>query len=438
MLFPFQETGVEFLLEEPHRLLCDEMGLGKTIQALYAAAELGCKSILLFCPAIIKDTWAVEIENWTTFERESIQIVQSKTDIISDKRVIILNYELLMTTEKRKDKKQKRPPYKSALLKQLLKKRFDVAIVDEAHRLKEISAQITHIMLAKTGKRPPLLSVAYRKWLLTGTPMPNRPIELFPILRALAPKTIEPYLTYEAFGDHFCDPKPNDYGINYDGASNVEELKKRLRKFMLRREIKDVYQQLPDRLLCPIYCTVDLDIDEKCTPLATLRKAIGDSKIPFVVEYLKDKLETTNQKIVVFAYSRSVIEGIANHDKLAKYDPVFIYGSLSYEDKKFSLKQFKTSKDCRIIILQYNAAGTGTDGLQQHSSCMVMAEPDWSAGTFDQAVGRLHRIGQEELVRVYPIIARDTLDESMFGVYNKKSRVIGKVLRNGKQVKTVR
>jgi SNF2 family DNA or RNA helicase len=169
-----------------------------------------------------------------------------------------------------------------------------------------------------------------------------------------------------------------------------------------------------------------------------LRKAIGDAKIPFVVEYVKDRIEKEPKKIVVFAYSRSVIEGIANHDKLAKYEPVFIYGSLTYEDKAFALRQFKTDHNCRIICLQYTAAGTGTDGLQQHSNCMVMAEPDWSAGTFDQAIGRLHRIGQNELVRVYPIIARETLDESMFSVYNKKSKVIEKVLRNGKTVKRVK
>jgi SWI/SNF-related matrix-associated actin-dependent regulator 1 of chromatin subfamily A len=427
MLFPFQKTGVKFLMEEPHRLLADEMGLGKTIQALSAAAELGCCSILIICPAIIKETWAHHVNQWTTFGPESIQIINTKSCIISNKPVIIVNYELLYTKEG-----------KNAILKQLFRRRFALCIVDEAHRLKEASAKITHIILAKTGKRSPLISVAHRKWLLTGTPMPNRPIELFPILRTLDASTIEPYSTFEAFGNHFCDPQPNDYGINYDGASNVEELKERLSKFMLRREMKDVYQQLPEKIISPIYCKVDIEEDQSDTPLATLRMKLGLAKIPFVVSYVLDKVESEKNKLVVFAYSRSVIEGIANHDKLAKYDPVFIYGSLTYEDKTFALKQFKHEPSCRIIVLQYNAAGTGTDGLQQHSNCMVMAEPDWSAGTFDQAIGRLHRIGQTELVRVYPIIARETLDESIFGVYTKKSKVIDKVLSNGKRVKAVK
>jgi SWI/SNF-related matrix-associated actin-dependent regulator 1 of chromatin subfamily A len=427
MLFPFQKTGVEFLKAEPHRLLADEMGLGKTIQALSAAAELGVCSILIICPAIIKDTWAKHIENWTTFGPESIQILRTKSDIVSDKRVIIVNYELLYTTEG-----------KNALLKQLLARKFQLAIVDEAHRLKSISAKISHILLAKTGQRPPLLSIAYRKWFLTGTPMPNKPIELFPLLRTTAPEIISPYSEYEAFGNRFCNPIPNDYGINYDGASNVEELKERLSRFMLRREIKDVYSQLPDKIISPIYCTTSILSEVSTTPLASLRKELGIAKIGFVIQFLQDKLEENEKKVVVFAYSRSVIEGIANHDKLAKYDPVFIYGSLSYEDKQFALKQFKGDPNCRVIVLQYNAAGTGTDGLQQHSNCMVMAEPDWSAGTFDQAIGRLHRIGQTELVRVYPIIARNTLDESIFGVYTKKSKVIDKVLSNGKRVKAVK
>jgi SWI/SNF-related matrix-associated actin-dependent regulator of chromatin subfamily A-like protein 1 len=421
MLFPFQKEGVNFLMQEPHRLLADEPGLGKTIQALSAAAELGCCSILVICPAIIKDTWAKHIEDWTTFDSRSIQILRTKSDIISDKRVIIVNYELLYTTEG-----------KNALLKQLLARKFQLAIVDEVHRLKSASSKISHILLAKIGKRMPLLSIAYRKWCLTGTPMPNRPIELFPLLRTLALEVITPYSSYEAFGNRFCDPIPTDYGINYDGASNVEELRERLSKFMLRREVKDVYQQLPEKIISPIYCKVDIEEDQSDTPLATLRMKLGLAKIPFVVSYVLDKMESEKNKLVVFAYSRSVIEGIANHDKLAKYEPVFIYGSLTYEDKAFALKQFRSNPDCRIIVLQYNAAGTGTDGLQHCSNCMVMAEPDWSAGTFDQAIGRLHRIGQNELVRVYPIIARETLDESMFGVYNKKSRVIKRVLRSGK------
>jgi SNF2 family DNA or RNA helicase len=394
--------------------------------ALEAAARLGVCSILIIAPAIIKETWAHHVNQWTTFGPESIQIINTKSCIISNKPVIIVNYELLYTKEG-----------KNAVLKQLLARKFQLAIVDEVHRVKSVSAKISHILLAKTGERPPLLSIAYRKWFLTGTPMPNKPIELFPLLCTTAPESIHPYSTYEAFGNRFCDPIPNDYGINYDGASNVEELKERLSKFMLRREIKDVWKDLPERIVCPIYCTVDLEFDESDTPLATLRKKLGDSKIPFVVEYIKDRIEALENKVVVFAYSRSVIEGIANHDKLAKYEPVFIYGSLTYEDKAFALKQFKTDPNCRIIVLQYNAAGTGTDGLQQHSNCMVMAEPDWSAGTFDQAIGRLHRIGQTELVRVYPIIARETLDESIFGVYTKKSKVIDKVLSNGKRVKAV-
>jgi SWI/SNF-related matrix-associated actin-dependent regulator of chromatin subfamily A-like protein 1 len=423
MLYPFQEEAVQFLMAEPHRLLAHEPGLGKTIMALEAAARLGCKSILIICPAIIKETWAKHIEDWTTFDSKSIQILKKKTDKILDKRIIILNYELL---------------YGGTVHKQLLQKKFDLAIVDECHKVKNTSSKISNILLAKHGKRPPLLSIAYRKILLTGTPMPNRPIELYPILKTLAPKSLGPYTTYESFGNRFCDPVENDYGINYDGASNIEELKQRLSGFMLRREIHDVWKELPDKVVSPIYCNIDLDIDERDTPLATLRKQLGDAKIPFVVEYIKDKMETEIGKCVVFAYSRSVIETIANHEKLAKFEPVFIYGSLSYEDKAFALKYFKTNSNCRIIVLQYNAAGVGLDGLQQHSNCMVMAEPDWSAGTFDQAIGRLHRIGQNELVRVYPIIALNTLDESIFGVYNKKSNIIRQVLNNGKEIKTVK
>ena len=414
-LYKFQEEGVKFLLAEPNRLLADDPGLGKSIQVCAAFKQANLNSILIICPAIHKDTWAQYLIDWAGFSSQDIQIARTGKDEIDchNKAAFIINYELLLN---------------KAILKHLLVMKFDVIVVDEAHRLKSIKSKTSTIMLAQQGKRPPLISRGVRKWLLSGTICPNRPIELFPILKTLAPKVIEPHTGWEDYGNYFCAGYNDGFANNFSGASHVEELSASLQSFMLRRQISQVYKELPDKIIEPIYCDLELNCSEADTPLATLRKMIGDAKLPFVIDVLDDKLANSDDKIVAIAYTRTVIESIADAEKLAKYNPVYVYGGMSQKDKQFALDTFIEDSNCRLIVLQIKSAGEALDGLQKVSNVIVFPELEWSAGTFDQAVGRLHRIGQTNIVRIYPIIAKNTLDESIIGTYHSKKRVINKLM----------
>lgn len=421
-LFDFQKEGVDFLLGylpesfAPHRLLADDMGLGKSIQACAAIQIGGIKKVLLICQASMKETWQRYLLEWTEFKQKQIQILWTGKDQVADLPVTIVNFELVIV---------------KTVLQQLHDTTYDLILVDEAQRLKSFTSKITNVMLAQTGKRAPLISKGKRKWLLSGTIMPNRAIELWPIIKTLAPECIRPHEDYTEYGKYFCNGFKEYAGWNFKGASHIEELRERLKPFMLRREKHEVYRQLPDKIIEPIYCTIpDLGFDIDDTPMATVRKAIGKAKVPFVVQFLVDKLQVMDRKIVVFAYSREAIRLIADDEKLEKYDPVFVYGGMKYEDKKFALKYFKDVKTCKVLILQMLAAGTGTDGIQESSNIVVFAEWDWSGATPDQAMDRLHRIGQNKTVVVYPIYAKGTLDEPMNGVYHNKKKVINSLLSN--------
>jgi SWI/SNF-related matrix-associated actin-dependent regulator 1 of chromatin subfamily A len=433
-LYPFQQEGVNFLLGKlpksgaPHRYLADEMGLGKTVQVCEAINQGGINTALIICPGTVglKEQWKRELGQWTTFWEDSVQILETRKDKLNASPIIIVNYELL---------------YKSGVASmEIARRRFDLVVCDEVQRLTGIGSKITRRLLSTQGRRGPLISVGTRKFVLSGTPIPNRPIELFPIIRTLAPECIEPYTDYYAYGMRYCNGYENDYGYCFDGASNIDELAERLKPFMLRREIKDVFEQLPEKIITKVHCPVpelhkEGDLDSSNTPMPTLRKLLGEAKLPFVIRFLKDKIESGEPKIVVFAYTRTVVEGIADADELAKYNPVYIYGGISAKDKRFALSYFTKDIRCKLLVIQITSAGTGVDGLQKVTSCMVGAEPEWSHGKFEQVIGRIHRIGQKNIVRIYQILAVNSLDGAIFSSYGQKKLVIDQFWRKQNEVR---
>lgn len=422
MFYDYQYPAIDFLLDslpksgEPHRYLAFGTGTGKSPITCEAINLTKAKTVLIICPANpVTQQWVKYLSDWTTFFPESVQVVDTGKDTISNARVVIVNYELLLNKN---------------ILKQLHQKEFDVVVVDEAHRLKEVRSKITRIMLSKQGKRKPLIAVGKRKILLSATPFPNRPIEMFPVLRTLAPECIEPYLTYEAFGMHFCNGYAADeYGYNFDGASNVEELAERIKPFMLYGDLED---RLPPKIFETVYCDIPkLGISDADTPLATLRKAVGKAKLPFIVDYLENKIDLEDKKIVVFAYTTDLIIDIINADKLKEFMPQMIYGDINKVKREAAFNLFKNNERCKILVLQRRAGGTGLDGLQHHCHTVVDVEPEWSKGDFDQSMGRLCRIGQNFDIKIFLIQARNTLDKKIVGSYNKKKVIVDRLLQKG-------
>ena len=199
-LMPFQEEGVEFLKAHKHALLADDMGLGKTAQAIVAANELKANKILVICPASVKIHWMHEFRKWTD-KPYALQIINKKSDkIYFNTRITIINYDLVIS---------------KGIYNQLIHQEFGVGICDEAHYLKNLTAKRTKAILGKKG----ILTHCFCKWMLTGTPILNRPIELFPILRTLASHTI---MTCLICGNHKFRPLLHDCGcklvVVIDGA----------------------------------------------------------------------------------------------------------------------------------------------------------------------------------------------------------------------------
>jgi SWI/SNF-related matrix-associated actin-dependent regulator 1 of chromatin subfamily A len=442
-LSPFQIDGVKFLVSPPegkhhqyHKLLADDMGLGKTIQAIVAMNVLDAQSIIVVCPSGVKIHWAREIAVWST-KKLSIFVVRDGKTAIPPADVIIVNYELML---KRKINDQ--------IGMRSVRRPFDVCILDEAHYLKSLDAKRTERIL---GSKSFLHNTQY-KWALTGTPVLNRPAELYPILYTLAPGLIHPWVSWAAYSERYCNAHRQrqcrkcgakvayedvkcpqctstsiqQWGMDTKGSSNLTDLSERLKPFMLRRRKEDVLADLPPLIETIIELDIDPPSTSDDTPLATVRRDLALAKIPAAIAHIKDQLSTID-KLVVFGHHRSVIETL--YAELSDYNPVKIYGGMTADEKQEAVDRFINDPNCRVTLNNTIAGGTGIDGLQKVCAHAIVHELDWSPGIMDQARDRLRRIGQESPVFVQYLIVPDSIDTAISDVISNKRHIIRQIIK---------
>ena len=414
----FQIAGAEFLAKRSHALLADEMGLGKTVTAPAAAEKIGARDVLVVCPASVRTNWRQEVEECG---------LSLRLDLISYNQAAAGWVPLL-------------PQY-------------DLCILDEAHFLKTPTSQRTQAIF---GNGTGLARRAQRIWALTGTPVLNRPRELFPLLATCASKAIAPYNNWERFTQQYCGAFFDGRGMNTRGASNVADLRKRLEGFMLRRTKEEVLPELPPRIinrpplnlsekeLAPVFAVEDEISNREAYlsgtkedyaqlgDLSRMRKAIGLAKAPAVAEFVDDLLETLgeNGKVVIFAHHRDVIKVLDK--ELGHYCPVIYAGGMSDEQKKRAVSEFVEQKNVQVFIGQIQAAGTGINGLQGVSHTIVFGELSWVPGEMAQAIDRCHRIGQTaSSVDVFLPHVPGTLESAMLQVHARKQGVIDALVGAG-------
>lgn len=419
-LLPFQEAGVDWLTSDygpPHRYLADDCGLGKTVQLVAACIKVNAPSVLVITLGTVgvRETWARTFVDWGFCSENDIHIVYKTTEIIPlhSKRVIVVSDNAMIAP---------------IIHKQLKSKYWGVIIGDEAHIYKTINSDRSIKFLGPQG----LIQKSFYKWLASASIMPNRPVETFPSIRSLYPSCIAPYTELESFGLRFCAgySEFNGYGVEwyFDGASNIEDFKERIKPFVLRRELRDVFPDIPPMLGRTVYINLgELGFNKHNTPLGTLQRLIGEAKIPQVSEYIHQwRVANPGKKLIVFAYHREVLQQL--YENLCGYvNAHLIYGGLTKRQKDATLDLFINSKYQDVLFLQITCGGTALNGLQYACHNMLFAEPDWSPGKVNQAIGRILRYGQQEVTYVTEIIAENTLDETKIGSCYTKQAVINKI-----------
>lgn len=430
-LYPYQEAGVAYALARRHALLGDQPGLGKTSQAIVVANEMGAKRVLVVCPASVRQQWAREIRNWTIQNRPSIYTIQKAADGMSPVAGwTIISYDLA----------------RGALRTTLEQGGWDLIILDEAHYLKSPEALRTRALFGGGEDRWPGIAANVEKVLaLTGTPLPNRPRECYTITRSLCWDALD-WMSQEDFTYRF-----NPSYMGREMVGRLPELQNRLRcNLMVRRLKAEVLTQLPEvryelsyvettadvRRVLQAEAMIDIDpTDLTGTSMAiqgevsTVRREMGEAMAPQVAHHVAEALDGGEEKLVLFAHHRSVMNYLEGH--LDRFGLVRIDGSTSPANRAIRIRQFMHNPEVRVILGNLQSMGTGVDGLQEVASLVIFAEASWVPGENHQAVDRLHRIGQRSAVLARFMVAEGSFAERVLGTAIGKERNIHDALDKG-------
>lgn len=404
-LFLYQKVGVEFLALHDQTLLADDMGLGKTVQALVALPEN--ERVILIAPAAVKYNWADEAQQWRPDYK--VHICNGKNSFKMPERgeIVIINYEILpdwLTPKSIPGKKYKEAVLteeQSAILKET------TLIADEAHRAKNYKA-------ARTQKISQLSRVCKRVWFLTGTPLMNRPQDLYGVLQAGNMNVLGSWNKFlELFNGY-----PNGFG-GYDFGVPSPEVPERMKRVMLRRLKSEVLKDLPPKTYQKVEVSLDKETikslnkflvdegikskDEEAIQaelemadlpgfekFSEIRALLAKSRIPAMLEMVEE-YEESETPLLVFSAHKAPIEALKDRAGWA-----IITGDTSAEERFNIVKLFQSGK-LKGVGLTIQAGGVGL--TLTRASHALFVDLDWTPAMNIQAEDRLC-IAKGQLVAV--------------------------------------
>lgn len=440
---PYQEKAIRFALGASGTILADEMGLGKTITAIGVINASKAQRVLIVCPAGLIMNWKNEVAEWLVpIPNQDLQIVSyNKAE----------NFIEPSST----------PQYFT---------HFDLLIIDEAHYIKNAQSQRSQIVKA-------LAHNSKRTLLLTGTPLENRPVELWPLLQITCPEEWDPptitnpkLITPEqrashpgegpnfwTFAKRYCDLKrtyyPSRHGRrsawDFSGASNLDELRTRLRSScMVRRLKKDVLGELPEKrrqiIVLPSPGTNDdsflpeLSEDNYFDTVSKLRTGNvlfeeysrkrheqALKKLDNAIRFIEDQLDAS-EKIILFAHHQDVIDKLEFAFTNTGVRNVVVTGKTGMYERELAVRDFQDNPACKLFIGSIGAAGVGL--TLTAASHVIFVELDPVPGRMNQAEDRAHRIGQKNMVLVQHLVSNGSLCARIAKILVKKQAVLNAAL----------
>lgn len=455
-LYDYQKEGVAFIDSKQGRaLIADEMGLGKTIQALsWLRVHPEIRPALIVCPSSVKINWSREAKKW--IKDAKVKILHGQTPTTIKGNIIIINYEILSY-------------WKQALQAY----NFQALIIDEAHYTKNPQAQRTKAIKSLNKGIPNLVA-------LTGTPIENKPIEIYNIVQAINPSIFPNYYSYLY---RFCGAKRNQYGgIDTTGSSNEKELNRILKNtIMIRRKKSEVLKELPPKITVQVPLEITnqqaynkaeqefiryvkekygnvrqvedelkafakkhkIDVDDDASEqelkeladlkiekvsnapvlaqIESLKQLAIEGKLKEIINWIETFLES-GEKLVVFAIHRKVINEITK----AFPQALKIDGSVSLKNRQIAIDKFQNNSEAKLLVANIKAGGVGIT-LTAASNIAVIQFP-WSPMVLNQAVDRVHRITQLHQVTTWMLIGENTIEERILKILSEKENIISQVL----------
>jgi SWI/SNF-related matrix-associated actin-dependent regulator 1 of chromatin subfamily A len=420
-----QKIAIEKLAGSKRFILADDMGLGKTTSTIIAALETGSKKVLIVCPASLKINWQREIENYSD---RPVFIAEGKK-FSTEHDFVIINYDIL------KNFHDSDPKKKDESL--LLQSGFDLVILDEAHMISNVQAQRTKIINSFAKK-------VSRVWLLTGTPMTSRPMNYYNLLNLIESPVAQ---NWKAYAIRYCQGFQFTAGKrkvwNVMGASNLEELRDRTSKQILRRLKEDVLD-LPDKIITPVYLRLkskeyedlmgeyydwyDKNPDESSSltvqfsKLMKVRKVIANEKTKQTIDFAENILEQ-GKKVIIFTNFTDTLQTIYQHfGKQA----VYLDGSCSNAMRQQAVDSFQNDDKIRVFVGNLKAAGVGL--TLTSAEVVIMNDLSFVPAEHAQAEDRAYRYGQKSNVLVYYPLFENTIEGAIYDILNRKKQIIRTVM----------
>ena len=405
-VFTYQKKGISYATFRKNAIIADEMGLGKTLQAIGTAVFkkdlFGFTKTIIICPASLKDQWRKEINR---FSNEKSIVIEGLPD--ERKRLYketnaffyILNYETVLRD-----------------IESLKKFNPDFVILDEAQRIKNYET-----LTANTIKRIPKKHAL----VITGTPIENKLIDLFSIMQFLNSKLLSPLWEFSYQHCYFDMKKKN----KITGYYNLQNLQKRLKSVLIRREKKEVIKQLPNvhQLDIPVKMhhkqaeyhssyargifkiihkkfLTQYDMQQLMMLLSKMRMVCDSTylidnetdhspKLEELKHILFEKLDIINSsnKIVIFSEWISMNQIIGRMLRENDIGYVALNSKVPVKKRPSLIKEFEDNSKCRIF-LSTEAGGTGLN--LQVADTVINFELPWNPAKKNQRIGRIDRIGQ--------------------------------------------
>lgn len=443
----YQKTGYKWLKTLDNYkfggILADDMGLGKTVQMLsiiagYVEENENRRASIVICPSSLTLNWQNEAQKFTNKLKTLVirgTATERKKQISKANKydLIITSYDLL----KRDIEIYKENKYK-----------FRFAIADEAQYLKNSNTQN-----AKAVKE----ILADARYALTGTPIENSLAELWSIFDYIMPGYL---FGYKKFKTEYETPivKEND-------QKAMKKLKMLIEPFILRRTKKQVLTELPEKTITvlnnqmkeeqeKLYLnylaqakqdvaeTINMRGFEKShiqvlAALTRLRQICchpslfikdykeGSSKLEQCIEIVKDATEA-GHKILLFSGYTSMFELIEKELKEKEINYFKLTGSTKVDERIRMVDEFNENKDIKVFLISLKAGGTGLN--LTGADMVIHYDPWWNASAENQATDRAYRIGQKNNVQVYKLITKNSIEEKIYELQQKKSGLIDNVL----------
>jgi SWI/SNF-related matrix-associated actin-dependent regulator 1 of chromatin subfamily A len=424
---PYQEESIELIDRFKGRaLLAHDMGLGKTLIALWwLQRNPQFLPALVVCPASIKYVWEAEAK--TNLGITPLVIEGQKQIEMNGEKIVVINYDVL-----------------SHHLDCLKTRGFKALVVDECQYICNPGTRRTRAVRELARRTKKILAIS-------GTPLKNRPDELFPIVQMLKPSI---FPTYIEFVQNYVETQYTPWGLDCSKPKNARQLHKLLRgTCMIRYRKKDVLPELPEktRRVLPIgmrdedeYFSARDDFigwlktvnpkkvkraqrAESLVRLVYLKRLAAKLKCLNAVDWANQWLEEyPSEKLILFAVHRKMIRVLQKH---VEAKSVTIDGSVKERERKTAVDQFQKDEGTRLFIGNIKAAGTGL--TLTASSTTAFVEMSFVPSEHTQAEDRNHRIGQKNKVWIWYLIAANSIEEHLCEILQRKQAVVESILDGG-------